>query len=69
MAVFLDAVNVASIAIILAVVIDIGRETLLDWRAVLIALVSLIATFYFKKLNTAFIVVGGALMGYLLSYI
>jgi chromate transporter len=63
---FLDTVNVASIAIILAVVVEMGRETLLDWRTVLIAVVSFLVTFYYKKLNTAFIVVGGALLGYLL---
>jgi chromate transporter len=63
---FLDAVNVASIAIILAVIIEMSKETLLDWRTVLIAVISFAVTFHFKKLNTAFVIFGGALLGYLL---
>ncbi len=69
MAAFLDTVNIASIAIILSVIIEMSRETLLDWRTILIAVTSFIVTYYFKKLNTAFIVFGGALAGYLLSLI
>lgn len=69
MAAFLDTVNIASIAIILSVIFEMSRETLLDWRTIVIAVISLIVTFYFKKLNTAFIVLGGALLGYLLSFV
>jgi chromate transporter len=66
MGAFLDTVNIASIAIILSVIIEMSRETLFDWRTILIALVSFFVTFYFKKVNTAFIVVGGAALGYFL---
>jgi chromate transporter len=69
MAAFLDTVNIASIAIILSVIVEMGRETLLDWRTILIAVVGFFVTFYFKKLNSAFVVVGGALFGYALSFI
>lgn len=69
MSIFLDTVNIASIAIILSVVIEMSRQTLLDWRTIAIAAASICITVYFKKLNTAFIVVGGALAGYLLSLI
>lgn len=64
---FLDTVNVVSVAIILAVVVEIGRTTLLDWRTILLAAISFVVTFWFKKLNTAFIIVGGAVLGYLLT--
>jgi chromate transporter len=67
MSAFLDTVNMASIAIILSVVIEMSRETLLDWRTIFIAVLSLFVTFYFRKLNTAFVVVGGAALGYILS--
>lgn len=67
MSAFLDTVNVASIAIILSILIEMGRATLLDWRTILIAVLSFIVTYFFKKLNTAFIVIGGSLLGYLLS--
>jgi chromate transporter len=66
---FLDAVNVASIAIIIAVLIAMGRDTLIEWRNIVIAVVSLAVTFSFKRINIAFIVIGGALAGYLLSLI
>jgi chromate transporter len=66
MSAFLDTVNIVSIAVILSVIVEIGRITLLDWRAITIAIVSFIVTLFFKKLNTAFIIFGGAILGYLL---
>ncbi|MBO9681645.1 MAG: hypothetical protein J7502_03045 [Flavisolibacter sp.] len=47
---FLNTVNIVSIAIILSVIVEIGRLTLLDWRSIAIAVISFIVTFYFKKL-------------------
>ena len=69
MSAFLDTVNVVSIAIILSVIVEIGKLTLLDWRSIAIAAISFIVTFYFKKLNTAFIILGGALLGYALTFV
>ncbi len=66
MSAFLDTLNVASVAIILAVCIEMSKESIQDWRTALIAALSLILTIAFKNLNTAFIVVGGAIAGYLL---
>lgn len=63
---FLDAVNVASVAIIAAVCFAMGKETITDWRTIVIALISAFIVFKFKKINSAFIVLGGALLGYLL---
>ena len=68
-AAFLDAVNIAAVAVIIAVCIEMGKDTLTDWRSVVIAVLSIIAVFVFKKMNSAFIVLGGALAGYLLSLI
>jgi chromate transporter len=65
-AVFLDAVNVASIAIIVSICYELGRDTITDWRTILIALLSIVIVFNYKKINSAFIVLGGALFGYLL---
>ena len=69
MSAFLDAVNIASVAVILAVCIEMGKDAVTDWRSIVIALVSFILTFVFKKLNSAFIVLGGATAGYLLMLI
>ena len=66
---FLDAVNVASVALIIAVSFDIGKETISDWRTLLIALISIAIAFGYRKINSAFVVLGGALLGYLLSLV
>jgi chromate transporter len=69
MSAFLDAVNMAAVAVILAVMVEIGKETLLGWKTIVIAVTGFLVTFYFKKINTAFVVLGGSLLGYLLSLI
>jgi len=66
---FLDAVNVASVAIIVSVCYVMGKETITDWRTILIALASGSVVFGFKKINSAFIVLGGSVAGYLLTFI
>ncbi|HEY4108489.1 chromate transporter, partial [Puia sp.] len=66
---FLDGVNVASVAIIATVCISFGRETLTDWRTVVIAVVSLGVTFGYRQVNSVFIVIGGALLGYALHLV
>ncbi len=68
-AAFLDTVNIAAVAVIVAVCVEMGKDTLIDWRTILIAVLSIIAVFVFKKVNSAFIVIGGALTGYLLTLI
>jgi chromate transporter len=65
---FLDGVNIASVAIILTVCISFARETILDWRTILIALLSMVVTFGFRKINTVFLVIGSAALGYALQY-
>ena len=66
---FLDAVNVASVAVIIAVCIDLGKETITDWSTIFIAILSITIAFGYKKINSAFVVIGGALLGYLLQFI
>ncbi|MFA5818196.1 MAG: chromate efflux transporter [Bacteroidales bacterium] len=66
---FLDSVNIASIAIIIAICYQMGKDTISDWRTIIVAVASLILTFGFRKINSAFIVLGGSLAGYLLKLI
>lgn len=66
MSAFLDTVNMASIALILAVCVDMGRSSIVDWKTILIGILGFIISFSFKKLNTAFVVLGGSVLGYLL---
>lgn len=68
-ATFLDAVNVASVAIIAAVCFDMGKETITDWRTIFIAVLSIVITFRYTKINSAFVVLGGSLTGYLLTLV
>lgn len=66
---FLDAVNVASVAIIVAVCFTIAKEAVTDWRTITIALISAFVIFKYQKINSVFIVLGGALLGYILMSI
>ncbi|OFX43582.1 MAG: chromate transporter [Bacteroidetes bacterium GWA2_30_7] len=63
---FLDAVNIASVAIIIAICYQMGKETITDWRTITIAIISLIVTFGFKKVNNVLVVFGSSIIGYLL---
>lgn len=67
--VFLDAVNVSSVAIIISICIQMGTDTITDWRTILIAMVSILIAFNYKKVNSAFIVIGGAFLGYVLTFL
>lgn len=66
---FLDSVNVAAVAIMIAVLFKMGQSTLLGWREMVILAISAIIIFVFKKVNTLWIVPIGAVSGYLLTLI
>ncbi|MBL7471508.1 chromate efflux transporter [Robertkochia sediminum] len=63
---FLDCVNVAAVAIMLAVLFKMGQDSIVDWRTALIAILGAIAVFGYKKISVIWIVLGGSLLGYLL---
>ncbi|MFH6970951.1 chromate efflux transporter [Flavobacterium petrolei] len=65
--VFLDAVNIASVAIIISICYAMAKDTVTDLRTILIAIISLAITFGFKKINSAFIVLGSSILGYILT--
>ena len=62
---FLDAVNVSALAVMLVVAIKLGGEVLVDWKSWIIALLSVAALFAIKKINAAYIILGGAFLGYI----
>lgn len=62
---FLDAVNVASVALMAAVCITLGLSTLTAWPASVIAAAAALAAIRFR-INPAWIVLGGAVAGRLL---
>ena len=69
LSIFLDAVNVASVAIILSVCLSMGQEIMTDWRTLFIALISLFITFDYRKINSVWVVLGGSILGYLLMLV
>jgi chromate transporter len=65
-AAFLNAVNIASVALILVVCYQLGKDSLTNWREFLILGWSAFTLFRIRGINSAFIVLGGSLVGYLL---
>jgi chromate transporter len=63
---FLDAVNVSAVALMVAVLIQLARAALGDWRAWLIALVAIVVGMRWK-VNTAWLILGGGIAGWMLS--
>ena len=66
---FLDSINVAAVAIMLAVLITMSKQTLVDWQATLIAVVSGVLIFGFKKVSVMWVLIIGAILGYALALI
>ncbi len=64
---FLQAVNVAAVAVMLVVCLKMGQSILIDWKTWLICGLSFAAYFGIKGLNTIWIIAGGALLGFVLS--
>lgn len=65
-AAFLDAVNVAAVGLMVAVTVELGFGVLDAWPAFVITGVAAVAALVFR-LNAAWIVVGGAVLGWLLG--
>lgn len=63
---FLDAVNVASVAAIAAVCVVMARASVDDWRTAFIGALSLLIAFRWRRINSAWVVLGGAALGWVL---
>ncbi len=66
---FLDSVNIAAVAVMVAVLFAMGADTLVDWKSYLIAAVGFFLTFGPYKPGSLWLVLTGALMGFALSFI
>ncbi len=69
MSAFLDAVNMVSVVLILVVCIETGSASITDWKTSLIAICGFAVCWKFKTINSAFVILGGSLAGYLLSFV
>ncbi len=68
---FLDAVNVSALAVMFIVAVKLGAEVIVpaegfSWQTLLIALLSASAFLTYKRINSAYVVFGGAASGYIL---
>lgn len=63
---FLDAVNASAVGLIAAVTVSLGMAALVDWRAWAIALAAAVAGLI-GKVGSAWLVLGGAVIGWLLG--
>jgi len=66
---FLDGVNIGAVAVMLAVCLEFGYALADDWRQVVIGLVSIFIVFYFPKLSSVWLILGGALVGWGLGFV
>lgn len=62
---FLDSVNVAAVAVMIAVLFIMTRETLIEWQSILIALIAVFITFK-TKISAIWTIIIGAVLGFLL---
>ncbi len=66
---FLNSVNIAAVAVMVGVLIQMAGETLLDWKSILIVAICGLLTFGPKKVSSLWVVVIGACLGFALSFI
>ena len=67
--VFLDAVNIASVAIIISVCYFMGKESIVNKETILIAVISAIVTFGLPRVNSVVIILASSILGYILTLI
>ncbi|MBB3698539.1 chromate efflux transporter [Flammeovirga yaeyamensis] len=66
---FLDSVNVAAVAIMGVVLVQMSMTALTDWKGILIGVLGFIITFGVKKANAMHIILGGSVLGYVLGMV
>lgn len=65
---FLDAVNVCAVALMLVVTLRLGQAAVTDVTSVIVFLLAAVAALRFR-MNSAYVVLGGGILGWLLNYI
>lgn len=66
---FLEAVNVAAVAVMVVVTMKMMESILIDWKTIMICVLSFVIYFTIKKMNPMWIIVGGGILGWMLSYL
>jgi len=65
----LGFINAGAVGIMIAVTLKLSYDFLFDWKYCSIMILSIIISYYFKKVSSVWIVIGGAAIGYLLFLI
>ena len=60
--------NVAAVAVMIAVTFKMAESILVSWQTIIIATVSFVVYFFVKKINPLWIIVGGGVLGYILNF-
>ena len=63
---FLNAVNIAAVAVMLYVTYKMTTEIVTDWRTALITILSFVVYFNWKKMSPFYIIIGGGLVSWVL---
>ena len=66
---FLDAVNAGAVGIMAGALLMMGKQSLVDWKTILIAVICTVAYLTWKKVSAVWLVIGGALLGWLIYQI
>lgn len=66
---FLDGVNIAAVAVMLAAVVQLGSSVVQDWRSVAIGVISLFILLRYPKVNTMWVIIGSAAVGWGLHFL
>jgi chromate transporter len=66
---FLDAVNISAVSIMIAATFHLSEQVFVDWKSILIAVLSGFTVIKFRKINSVYLVLSGAILGYILFQI
>ena len=59
--------NAGAVGIMIAVTLKLSYNFLFDWRFTFIMMLSIVISYFYKKISSVWIVIGGATIGYFLS--
>jgi chromate transporter len=68
LAAFLDGINVAALGLMLGVTWELGRAAVVDWLTLVLALISAVLLLRYK-LNSTWLIAGGAAIGLLAQFL
>jgi chromate transporter len=65
----LSYINSGAVGIMIAVTLKLSYNFLFDWRYAFIMMLSIVISYFYKKISSIWIVIGGSIIGYVLSLV